>query len=82
MFPSSLAVILAGLATVAIALGAFVWAWWRGQFGQLDAQSRVPLDERDVRLERPWESGTQKADRAALHGALVTALPGEWGDGA
>lgn len=82
MFPSSLAVILAGLATVAIALGAFAWAWWRGQFAQLDAQSRVPLDERDVRLERPWESGTQQADRAALHGALVTALPGEWGDGA
>ncbi|GAC1515934.1 MAG: hypothetical protein NVS1B4_08500 [Gemmatimonadaceae bacterium] len=82
MFPSSLVVILAGLTTVAIALGAFLWAWRRGHLGQLEAQSRVVLDERDVRLERPWETAQQRADRARHHGALVPPLLGEWGDGA
>ncbi|GAC1479481.1 MAG: hypothetical protein NVS1B4_24080 [Gemmatimonadaceae bacterium] len=82
MFPSSLTVILAGLTTVAIALGAFFWAWRRGHFRQLETQSRVLLDERDVRLARPWETEQQRADRARHHGALVPPLVGEWGDGA
>jgi nitrogen fixation-related uncharacterized protein len=81
MFPSSLAVILAGLATVALALGAFAWAWRRGQFSALDRQARVIFDERDLRLDRPWESGAQRAARAARQGPLLAPAPGEWGGG-
>ncbi|HEY9448474.1 MAG TPA: cbb3-type cytochrome oxidase assembly protein [Gemmatimonadaceae bacterium] len=81
MLPSSFAVILAGLATVALALGAFVWAWRRGQFTELDAQAHVILDERDLRLERPWESAAQRLERATQHGELLSPTPGEWGEG-
>ncbi len=79
MFPSSLVVVVAGLLLVAIALGAYVWAWRRGQFSSLDAQSRVILDERDVRLSRPWETPDQRADRVAAFGRPVAPTPSEWG---
>lgn len=77
MFPSSLAVILAGLVTVIVALGAFGWAWSRGQFGELEAQARVLLDDRDCRAVRPWESPRQRAERMERHGAPLDSLPGE-----
>lgn len=82
MFPSSLAVIGAGLVLGVVALLAFWWAWRSGAFHQLDAQSRVILDERDLRLERPWESPEQRAERVLAHGPAVPPRRGEWGGGA
>lgn len=79
MFPSSLAVILTGLAVALVALGGFVWGWRAGAFSHLDAQSRIILDERDLRLERPWESDAQRAARHVMHGPPVEPMPGEWG---
>lgn len=81
MFPSSLAVILTGLALAAIALGAFAWGWRSGAFSHLDAQARIILDERDLRLERPWETADQRAVRLAAYGSHIQAEPGEWGQG-
>ncbi len=79
MFPSSLVVVIAGLLLVAIALGAYVWAWRRGQFSALDEQARVILDDRDVRLARPWETVEQRTDRVASFGRPVPPTPSEWG---
>lgn len=81
MLASSLAVIAAGLIALGAALAAFLWAWWRGQFGALDRQSLVIFDERDLRVDRPWESTTQRLARRA-HGRPCAPAPGEWGDGA
>lgn len=81
MFPSSLAVILGGLLTVAIALGAFAWGWWRGQFTDAEAQRLVIFDARDLRVERPWETPGEHAERAAHHGPLTAPHRGEWGEG-
>ena len=82
MFPASLAVIVTGLVLGMIALCAFAWAWWRGQFDDLDAQSRVIFDERDYRLERPWETAAQREERERLYGEPVPPRPGEWGGAA
>lgn len=79
MFPSSLAVILVGLLLGGVALAAFAWAWRAGAFHHLDRQARVILDERDLRLERPWESPEQRRARIAAHGASLPARPSEWG---
>jgi cbb3-type cytochrome oxidase maturation protein len=79
MFPSSLAVILTGILLGGLSLAAFGWAWLRGQFSNLDAQSTVILDTRDYLLERPWETGVQRAEREAAYGPLVKPATGEWG---
>ena len=81
MFPSSLVVAVTGLALGLLAFCAFAWAWRRGHFGHLGRQSRVIFEARDLRLERPWETATQRAERELEYGALETAAPGEWGDG-
>lgn len=82
MFPSSLAVILTGLGLALIALGGFVWGWLAGGFGHLDAQARIILDERDLRLARPWETARQRSERVAKYGPEYPPEPGEWGNGA
>lgn len=82
MFPSSVAVVLTGLVLGCLALGAFVWGWRRGQYRDLGAQARVILDARDRRLERPWETPRERAERAREFGPLVPPAPGEWGGGA
>lgn len=79
MFPSSLAVILAGLVIGGLALLAFAWGWRRGQFDHLDRQARVIFDSRDYLLDRPWETQEQRAERQAQHGPLIAPRPGEWG---
>jgi cbb3-type cytochrome oxidase maturation protein len=79
MLPSSLTVLLTGLFLGAIALGAFVWAWRRGQFDHLEAQAHVIFDERDYRLERPWETEAEREERRRLYGEPVPPDPGEWG---
>jgi len=81
MIPNSLAVLLMVLGIGGLALGAFVWAWRRGHFGDLEAQSRVIFEPRDLRMDRPWESPAQRAERARAYGPLEEPGPGEWGDG-
>lgn len=79
MIPSSLAVIVA---TAALSLlGAFVmlWAWRRGFFDDLDAQSKVIFEPRDWRIDRPWETPVQKLERETIYGPPIEAAPGEWG---
>lgn len=80
MFPSSLAVIAAGLVLGLVALTVFAWAWRTGGFRHLDRQARVILDERDLRLERPWESPGQQAERVTAYGEPLPPRPSEWGD--
>lgn len=79
MFPSSLVVIITGLVLGGLALAAYLWAWRRGQFSNLEAQSAVILDERDLRLERPWETPRQRAERITTHGRLIEPTRSEWG---
>lgn len=79
MISLSLAVLLAGCALGAVAIGAFAWAWRAGHFEGLEAQSRVIFEPRDERLERPWESEAQRAERVRRFGRLEAPRPGEWG---
>jgi len=81
VFPSSFAVIVAGLITVAAALGAFAWGWWRGQFSHAEAQRLVIFDARDLQVERPWETPEERAERELRYGALTAPHRGEWGEG-
>jgi cbb3-type cytochrome oxidase maturation protein len=81
MLPSSFVVLLTGVVLGGLGLLAFAWAWRRGHFGDLDAQSRVIFDERDYRLERPWESPEQREERRRLYGEALAPEPGEWGGG-
>lgn len=82
MIPSSLAVLAMVLAVGGAALGAFLWAWRRGQFSHLEEQSRVIFEPRDLLLDRPWETELQKSERRRRYGPLRPAEPGEWGEGA
>lgn len=79
MLPSSLAVLVAALGLGTIALVLFAWAWRRGQFEDPGRAARVILDERDLRMRRPWESPDQRLERAIEHGAPVDPPPGSWG---
>ena len=77
--PSSLPVIiLTALFSLLPALILF-WAYRRGYFRDLDAQSRIILEPRDMQLERPWESSVDRLTREVAHGPLVEPDPGEWG---
>jgi hypothetical protein len=82
MIPSSLAVIVATAALTLLAAAALAWAWWRGYFDDLDAQSRVIFEPRDWRLERPWESPVDRLERETTYGAPIAPAPGEWGGAA
>jgi hypothetical protein len=79
VIPSSLSVILATLALGVVALAAFIVAWWRGHFRDLDAQARVIFDSHDLRFVRPWETVTQRREREATYGAPLPGERGEWG---
>lgn len=82
MLPTSLAVVLATVGMTLVPALVLFWAWRRGFFRDLDAQSRVIFEERDWRLERPWESGPVRLAREMQFGETLTPAPGEWGDGA
>ena len=82
MIPSSLAVIVATAALTLLAAAMLAWAWWRGYFDDLDAQSRVIFEPRDWRLERPWESPVDRLERETTYGAPIAPAPGEWGGAA
>ena len=82
MLPSSVIVIVAtALFTLGAALVLF-WAWRLGFLRDFDAQSRVILNERDFRLERPWETEAARQDRERAYGELVPPVAGEWGGAA
>lgn len=82
MLPASLPVIV--LTAVFSLLPALVlfWAWRRGWLRDLDAQSRVIFEPRDLRVERPWESPVERLTREVAHGPTTPAEPGEWGGAA
>lgn len=79
MFGGSVVVVVGTLALVGLALVAWAAAWRAGAFRDVDAQARVILDPRDLRLDRPWETAHQRADRRASHGEPLPPEPGEWG---
>jgi hypothetical protein len=82
VLPTSLAVVLATVGMTLVPALVLFWGWRRGFFRDLDAQSRVIFEERDWRLERPWETGPARLAREMQFGEMLTPAPGEWGDGA
>lgn len=82
MLPTSLAVALATIAMTLVPALVLVWAWRRGFFRDLDAQSRVIFEPRDWRVERPWESPADRLTREVAYGPPLPPSPGEWGDAA
>lgn len=79
MLPTSLAVALATIAmTLAPALLLF-WSWRRGLFRDMEGQSRVIFEPRDMQLDRPWESPPDRLTREVAYGRLLTPSAGEWG---
>lgn len=79
MFLSTLVVLIAALAFIAGVLIAFIWAVRHDQFGDLDRQVRLPLEGRDLRLIRPWETAEQAEARRREWGDALKPGPGEWG---
>jgi hypothetical protein len=79
VIPSSVPVILATAALTLLAAIVLVWAYSRGFFDNLDAQSRVIFEPKDFQLERPWETPVERLEREVTHGKLVAPAPGEWG---
>ena len=82
MIPSSVPVILATAALTLLGALVLAWGWRRGFFDDLEAQSRVIFEQRDWRVERPWETPAQRRQREATHGEPVAPAPGEWGGAA
>jgi len=79
MLPTSLVVVIATVSmSLAPALLLF-WSWRRGLFHDLELQSRMIFDERDWRLERPWESFAEQRTREVLYGRRENPKAGEWG---
>jgi len=81
MIPYSIIVAITGLLLGLAAIAAFVWAWSRGAFENIDDQARVIFEPRDLRLLRPWETQAQQEERRKLYGELIEPAPGEWGGG-
>lgn len=79
MLPTSLVVAIATVAMTLIPALLLLWAWRRGLFRDLDAQSRVIFEERDWRVVRPWESERDRLAREVAFGPAEPARPGEWG---
>lgn len=79
MLPTSLVVAIATVGMTLIPALLLLWAWRRGLFRDLEAQSRIIFDERDWRVERPWESRVERLTREVDFGPAEPARPGEWG---
>jgi len=79
VLPTSLAVAVATVAMTIVPALLLLWAWRRGYFRDLEAQSRIIFEPRDMRLERPWESPADRLTREVAHGAPEAPEAGEWG---
>ena len=79
MLPSSIPLIVATAAFTLLGTAFLAWGWSRGFFSDLDAQAKVIFEERDWRLERPWETPLQQLERQVAHGEPIPAENGEWG---
>lgn len=78
MYASLAVVLLTGILLVP-AVAAFVWAYASGRLERLDEAALTPLDPEDLRLDRPWETEGQAADRRRAFGPSIRPRPGEWG---
>jgi len=79
VIPTSLAVALATAAMTVVPALLLLWAWRRGLFDDLEAQSRVIFEARDWRLQRPWENAVDRLAREVAYGAPEAPDAGEWG---
>lgn len=79
MLPTSVAVALATAVMTVVPALLLLWAWRRGHFHDLEAQSRVIFEPRDCRLERPWEDAPDRLAREVAYGAALAPGAGEWG---
>jgi hypothetical protein len=77
----SLALVVLVVITGVVAVAALVFAFVRGwlEDDALASQATIIFDAEELRLERPWESPAQKAERAQTHGAAVVPPPGSFG---
>ena len=82
MLPTSLAIVLATVALTLVPALVLAWAWRRGLLRDLEAQSRIIFEPRDWRVERPWESPTERLTREVAYGDPLPPAPGEWGGAA
>ena len=82
MLPSSLPVIVLSAVFCLIPALVMFWAYRRGLFRDLDAQSRVIFEPRDLRVARPWESPVERLTREVTYGPPEPPGPGEWGGAA
>ena len=82
MLPSSLPVIVFSAIFCLVPALLMFWASRRGFFRDLDAQSRVIFEPRDLRVVRPWESPVEQLTREVAYGEPTPAKPGEWGGAA
>jgi cbb3-type cytochrome oxidase maturation protein len=79
MLPSSLTVSLSITVLGLLSVVAFLWAWFSGQFDDIERQGMIPLDDDDMNVLRPWETAAQRAAREARFGPSRPAGPGAWG---
>lgn len=79
MVPYSITVALTGLLLGIVAVSGFVWAWRRGFFDDMPGQAHAPLEPRDYRLIRPWETPEEQEERRRQYGELLEPEPWEWG---
>jgi hypothetical protein len=82
VLPTSLVVAIVTVAMTLVPAVVLFWAWRRGLFSDLEAQSRVIFEPRDWRVRRAWEGGADRLDRELRYGEPVEPEPGEWGDAA
>lgn len=80
MLPSSIPIILMTALFTAGAVGFLAWVWRKGFLRDFDAQARSIFDERDFRIERPWEGPVDRLEREMRFGTPLAPIPGEWGD--
>ncbi len=78
MLGASLVVVLSTTGLLALAVLAYIVAWWRGAFDAIHTHASLIFEPRDLRVERPWETEAQRSERR-IHGEPVAHEPGEWG---
>lgn len=79
MLPTSIAIALMVVGMGGVTLWLFAWAFWSGQFDELDRQARLVFEEGDLQVAREWENEAQSLARRARYGRLIPPSPGEWG---